>query len=105
MIRTLTLVSTLALATACASVPEAAPIEPELFVAAAQVEDAEPRPVEIVETPTPLPLPGQMKPVDGVKRTVTRVYTSPSETIRKGRSEARIEPSVDGYVNAIQVYP
>ncbi len=105
MIRTLTLVSTLALATACASVPEAAPIEPELFVAAAQVEDAEPRPVEIVETPTPLPLPGQMKPVDGVKRTVTRVYTSPSETIRKGTSEARIEPSVDGYVNAIQVYP
>jgi type IV secretion system protein TrbG len=105
MIRSLTLASILALATACANVPETAPIEPELFIAAAQVEDDEPHPVEIVETPTPLPLPGQMKPLHGGKQTVTHVYTSPPETIRKGTEEARIEPSVDGYVNAIQVFP
>lgn len=105
MIRTATLVSALALTTACASVPEAPIEEPGVFVAAARLEETPERAVEIIETPTVLALPGQMKPIEGVNRTVTRVYTSPSETIRKGTSEARIEPSVDGYVNAIQVYP
>ena len=105
MIRTTSLVSVLALTTACASVPPEPVIEDAAFVEAAFVEEVPERPVEIVETPTVLALPGQMKPVEGTKRTVTRVYTSPTETIRKGTTEARIEPSVDGYVNAIQVYP
>ena len=105
MIRTMSLVSALAMATACASVPPEPNLEDTAFVEAAFVEDVPERPVEIVETPTVLALPGQMKPVEGTKRTVTRVYTSPTETIRKGTTEARIEPSVDGYVNAIQVYP
>lgn len=105
MIRTMSLVSALALTTACASVPPEPVIEDTAFVEAAFVEDVPERPVEIVETPTVLALPGQMKPVEGTTRTVTRVYTSPAETIRKGTTEARIEPSVDGYVNAIQVYP
>ena len=105
MIRIMSLASVLALTTACASVPPEPIIEDTPFVEAVFVEDMPERPVEIVETPTVLPLPGQMKPVDGTKRTVTRVYTSPTETIRKGTTEARIEPSVDGYVNAIQIYP
>ena len=103
MIRTMSLVSILALSTACASVPPESVLDDTTFVEAAFVEDVPERPVEIVETPTVLALPGQMKPVEGTKRTVTRVYTSPTETIRKGTTEARIEPSVDGYVNAIQV--
>ena len=105
MIRTMSLVSALAITTACASVPPEPVLEEAAFIEAALVEETPERAVEIVETPTVLPLPGQMKPVEGTKRTVKRVYTSPTETIRKGTTEARIEPSVDGYLNAIQVYP
>ena len=105
MIRTMSLVSALALAAACASVPPGPVIEGAAIIEAAFVEDVLERPVEIVETPTVLALPGQMKPVDGTKRTVTHEQTTPTETILKGTNEARVEPSVDGYVNAIQVYP
>lgn len=105
MIRTIGFASAIALSTACTTVPTVAELESAGFVEAARLDDTPQRAVEIVETPMPLPLPGQMKPVEGTKRTVTRVYTSPTETIRKGTTEARIEPSVDGYVNAIQVYP
>ena len=105
MIRTMSLVSALAITTACASVPPEPVLEDAAFIEAALVEETPERAVEIVETPTVLPLPGQMKPVEGTKRTVTRVYTSPTETIRKGTTEARIEPSGDGYLYAIQVYP
>ena len=65
-----------------------------------------------------LPLPGQMMPIgarvttnaDGsvtrtYTRTISRPSVSPAEAIRQGRTGALIEPSVDGYVNAIQVYP
>ena len=70
-----------------------------------------------METAVALPLPGQMMPIGARVTTnadgsVTRTYTrtiassvSPAEAIRQGRTSALIEPSVDGYVNAIQVYP
>jgi type IV secretion system protein TrbG len=111
MIRILLSVSALAMTTACASFeapPE--PLDPEAFIAAVPLEDEVDRPVEIVETVRPLPLPGQMMPVssssDARRVTRTVVKTSdPAKTIAQGRRGALIEPSVDGYVNAIQVYP
>ena len=117
MLRILLATSALALTTACATT-ELEPIDASAFVAATPVEDEADYPVEIVETAIPLPLPGQMMPVgasitanaDGsVTRTYTRTVSaqpvSPAEAIQQGRSSALIEPSVDGYVNAIQVYP
>lgn len=117
MLRILLATSALALTTACATT-EHEPIDASAFVAATPVEDETDYPVEIVETAIPLPLPGQMMPVgasitanaDGsVTRTDTRTVSaqpvSAAEAIQQGRTSALIEPSVDGYVNAIQVYP
>jgi type IV secretion system protein TrbG len=98
--------SALVLLPACAT-SELEPLDAESFIAAMPVEDKTDLPVEIVETAVPLPLPGQMMPlgeaVPRPNRTPSR--TSPTETIAEGRTSALIEPSVDGYVNAIQVYP
>ena len=110
MLRSLLATSAIALTTACATT-ELEPIDPAAFVAATPIEEAETYPVEIVETVKPLPLPGQMMLVgeDTVRRPFTRASisqtASPIEAIAKGRQSALIEPSVDGYVNAIQVYP
>ena len=53
------------LASACATSPEtySGPPERQDFVAAALNADTPERPVEIVETAIPLPLPGQLKPL------------------------------------------
>jgi len=72
------------------------------------VEGPEPlRPVEIVKIPEILPLPGQLKP--------RPVFTGgnpngdddlePRERVDDANQSARMEPDLDGYINAIQVYP
>ena len=109
MIRLPFTMTALALAAACATT-ELEPIDTAAFIEAHPFEEEVDLPVEIVETAVPLPLPGQMMPVsDGeTRRTYTRTVTtsaSPAEAIEEGREHALVEPSVDGYVNAIQVYP
>lgn len=94
----------LALLPACAtSGPQATPPAAEDFVAAVQIEDELARPVEIVETVRPLPLPGQMMRLS--EETASADAMDPADAIERGREGALIEPSADGYVNAIQVYP
>lgn len=111
MIRFLLASSALALTAACASTTELEPFDASEFVAAHPLEEEMERPVEIIETAVALPLPGQMMPVGDtedrrrVVRTIVRTSVSPEDAIREGRAHALIEPSVDGYVNAIQVYP
>lgn len=100
MFRFILATSALALTTACATT-ELEPIDSSAFVAAMPIEDDTEYPVEIVETAVPLPLPGQMKAIE----TVSSSRVSPRQAIEEGRTSALIEPSVDGYVNAIQVYP
>ena len=105
MIRHLFIASTLAGLVACATPPAPEPaFSDAAFIAAIPQEDPKPERVEIVETAIPLPLPGQMKPVD---RNVARPAQplAPDAAIEKGRSGALIEPSLDGFVNAVQVYP
>lgn len=110
MLRIFLATTALALTTACATTA-LEPIDREAFIAATPIEETTDYPVEIIETVKPLPLPGQMMRVGdtAIRRKVTRTSvshaTSPRETIAKGRTSALIEPSVDGYVNAIQVYP
>ena len=103
MIRNLLASSALALIAACATTPaDLEPLDPEAFQAASPVEEVTDHPVRIVETAVPLPLPGQMK---AVASATAEPDVSPEKTIKEGREHALIEPSVDGYVNAIQVYP
>ncbi len=100
MFRFILATSALALTTACATT-ELDPIDPAAFVAAMPLEDETEYPARIIETAVPLPLPGQMKAIE----TVSSPRVSPRQAIEEGRTSALIEPSVDGYVNAIQVYP
>lgn len=92
------------LASACATSPEtySSPAERQDLVAAALKADEPERPVEIVETAIPLPLPGQLKPLDPPP---PATISSPAEIISKGVHAARLEPTADGYMNAIHVYP
>lgn len=101
MLRVILATSALALTTACATT-ELDPIDPAAFVAATPIEDDTNYPVEIVETAVALPLPGQMRAIEAAE---PAPRLSPAQAIREGRTSALIEPSVDGYVNAIQVYP
>lgn len=112
--------------TACATpikVPEIPLLDGGGFSAA--VREPEPiKPVRYVEVPTPLPLPGQLKPVaprhdrqkhdsqkhDGQKHNGQQIQPSPKDLPVKDRistanAAARLEPVKDGYINAIQVYP
>lgn len=60
-------------------------------------------PVKVVELPKPLPLPGQLKPVNGEKAKAEP--HDPKERISLANEAARIQPVRDGFINAVQVYP
>lgn len=62
-----------------------------------------PEPVQIIQIPKPLPLPGQLKPVSGE----TRPTQSSNPLVRVDRADAaaRVQPVRDGFINAVQVYP
>jgi len=65
-----------------------------------------PQPVEVVAIPEPLALPAQLKPLPEVDE--AKPAPEPAdETVRvsKANAEARIAPTREGYVNAIQVWP
>ena len=65
-----------------------------------------PKPIEVVEVPKPLPLPEQLKPLASSPEDKP-VAESPDEKARVARAnaEARVPPSREGYINAIQVWP
>ncbi|QBY00428.1 P-type conjugative transfer protein TrbG [Rhodophyticola sp. CCM32] len=62
-----------------------------------------PRPVQIVERPEPLPLPGQLMRIDADDRPPEA--SEPTERITNANAAARIEPVRDGFINAVQLYP
>lgn len=65
-----------------------------------------PAPVEVVKVPEPLALPAQLKPAEGTED--ARAAPEPAdETVRVSlaNTEARVAPTREGYVNAIQVWP
>jgi len=64
-----------------------------------------PRPVEIVTLPEPLPLPGQLKPLPGAHEPHAADIRPPEDRVVDANAAAAVEPSADGYINAIQVYP
>ncbi|MGJ7536945.1 MULTISPECIES: P-type conjugative transfer protein TrbG [unclassified Variovorax] len=78
--------------------------EPVAF--AAQQLPEPPKPIEVVEVPKPLPLPEQLKALPS-ESDVKLVPEPVDEKLRVSRAnaEARIAPTREGYVNAIQVWP
>ncbi|WP_312808445.1 P-type conjugative transfer protein TrbG [Agrobacterium cavarae] len=60
-------------------------------------------PVKVVELPKPLPLPGQLKPINGGKAKAEP--DDPKVRITQANEAARIQPVRDGFINAVQVYP
>src|SRR6185437_13992223 len=62
-----------------------------------------PKPVEIVELPKPLPLPGQLKPLPGAK--APPELRDPKQRITLANAAARVQPVRNGFINAVQVYP
>ena len=93
----------------CATQGESPPAitldEPQAEVKA-QPQAEPPKPVDVVEVPKPLPLPQQLKtmPTDAE---ATPPPEPADEKVRVSRAneEARVAPTRDGYVNAIQVWP
>jgi len=102
MLKSISAIAIATMLTGCATYPLDPIADEDYFEAIEVVEDAD-LPVEIVETVTPLPLPGQMKAVPTPR--VSPTTSSPTQAIREGREAAQIEPSLDGYMNAVQVYP
>jgi type IV secretion system protein VirB9 len=70
----------------------------------ARLEPDPPMPVQVVEVPRPLPLPGQMKPFS-TRKSRHHEAIDPKERIQAANNAARIQPTKAGYINAVQVYP
>jgi hypothetical protein len=62
-----------------------------------------PKPVEVVELPKLLPLPGQLKPLHGTPSKPEP--GDPRKRVEKANAAARVQPTRNGYINAVQVYP
>lgn len=73
---------------------------------AAKLAAEPPKPMEVVAVPQPLPLPEQLKPV--LAELENRSKPEPAdakERVTQANQEARMAPTREGYVNAIQVWP
>ena len=90
----------------CASSGKPPPVIGLDEAVAAQPLPELPAPLEVVAVPQPLPLPEQMKRLGrpGADKPTTG---SPNDRARVARAnaEARVAPSREGFVNAIQVWP
>ena len=80
-----------------AAPPESAPIE---IAATRMIELAPP---EIVVVPEPLPLPGQLMPIE--ETSAPPEPADPRRRIGDANAAARVQPVRDSFINAMQVYP
>jgi type IV secretion system protein VirB9 len=69
----------------------------------AMIETEPPKPVQVVEVPKLLPLPGQLKPLPG-QRSLSEPR-DPAQRVELANAAARVQPTRRGYLNAVQVYP
>jgi type IV secretion system protein VirB9 len=103
MIRILLLSSACALAlSACAARPPRISYDE---LQPARLEPEPPKPVEVVSVPELLPLPGQLKPVPPTTAAPPPEPRDPARRVALANAAARVDPTRDGYVNAMQVFP
>ena len=69
----------------------------------AMLEPEPPKPVQVVEVPKLLPLPGQLKPLPGPR--AAPEPRDPRQRVDLANAAARVQPTRRGYLNAVQVYP
>lgn len=72
-------------------------------VVAAVLTPDPPAAVEIVTLAEPLPLPGQLMPVEEPR--ASPEPADPSARVSQANAAARVQPARDGFINAIQRYP
>ncbi|MEE3502893.1 P-type conjugative transfer protein TrbG [Acidiphilium acidophilum] len=92
----------LALSACAQQVPTIAYTDPQ----PAHLVAPSPRPVRIVNLPVPLPLPGQLKKLPSAA--AYRQQPQPANPVARvaaANAAARINPTRDGYINAMQVFP
>ncbi|GKS77425.1 P-type conjugative transfer protein TrbG [Acidovorax sp. SUPP950] len=78
----------------------------EPVAVAAKVLPEPAKPIEVVAVPAPLPLPEQMKTLP--TESESKLVPEPADDkvrVSRANEEARIAPTREGYVNAIQVWP
>ena len=65
-----------------------------------------PKPVEVVTVPEPLALPAQLKPLPEADAAPAAPEPADEKVrVSRANAEARVAPTREGYVNAIQVWP
>jgi P-type conjugative transfer protein TrbG len=69
----------------------------------AMLEPEPPKPVQVVEVPKLLPLPGQLKPPPGPR--AAPEPRDPRQRVDLANAAARVQATRRGYLNAVQVYP
>ncbi len=82
-----------------------APVQPKPKVAveAKRVPDP-PKPVELVEIPELLPLPGQLKPILSESPPASE-GADPIKRVKRANELARVEPARANFIDATQVWP
>ncbi len=92
----------------CATQVKPPPVFPLDGPVAAQRLPDPPKPIEVVEVSKPLPLPEQLKPLSPPSAGQGLGAAEPADEklrVSRANEEARIAPTREGYVNAIQVWP
>lgn len=64
-----------------------------------------PKPVQVIEVPRPLPLPNQLKRLPPEGQEGIKEPLDAKARVARANQEARVVPSREGYINAIQVWP
>lgn len=91
---------------ACATKPKTPQIKYDNLDFDPAIYQPEPSlPVKVVKLPDPLPLPGQLKKLPGKDKEQSKDTLPPEDRVLDANAAAKMEPSQDGYINAIQNYP
>ena len=91
---------------ACATKPKVPQIKYDNFDFDPAIYQAEPAlPIKVVKLPEPLPLPGQLKKLPGKGKKKAKDTRPPKDRVLDANKAAKMEPSKNGYINAIQNYP
>lgn len=90
----------------CASQGVPPPVIPLDEPVMAQPLPEPPKPVEVVAVPRVLPMPAQMKPLpEALDKPTAPEPADERLRVSRANAEARVAPTREGYVNAIQVWP
>lgn len=95
----------LAILAGCASPTKPPVIALDELVEAQRLPEP-PKPIEVVEMPKPLALPAQLKPLqDAQENRLTMEPADERVRVSQANLDARVAPTREGYINAIQVWP